>query len=90
MADVQTINAHSNGVCDVAFDRTGAYLASCGTDTLVRLYDVPAAATGDLQQHSTKEADHNTIALSFTADAVRPDLSRFSLPALLVSSCSLN
>ena len=81
MADVQTINAHSNGICDLAFDRTGAYLASCGTDALVRVYNVPAAATGDLEPHSTKDSDHNTIALSFTADAVR---ARLVLPPNLL------
>jgi len=74
MADVQTISAHSNGVCDLAFDRMGAYLVSCGSDTFVRVYNVPVAASGELALHSAKDSEHNTIALSFTADAVRARL----------------
>ena len=83
MADVQTISAHSNGICDLAFDRTGAFLASCGSDTFVRVYNVPAAPTGSLELHSARESDHNTIALSFTADTVRPDVIIYRLHEIL-------
>ncbi len=69
MSDVQTIAAHSSGVCDVAFDIAGRHLVSCGSDAILRTYAVGAA--GPLQPLAPKDVEHDALSLAF-ANTVRP------------------
>jgi hypothetical protein len=68
MSDVQTIAAHSSGVCDVAFDIAGRHLVSCGSDAILRTYAV--GASGPLQPLAPKDVEHDALSLAF-ANTVR-------------------
>jgi WD40 repeat protein len=65
MTDVQAITAHSGGVCDLAFEPSGQHLMSCGSDTIVRIYNVPNG-NGDLTALQSRDFDHDTLAVAFT------------------------